>query len=206
MKRLLPVDLYMNYLYPLSDFASLLDTSLILYHHDVATYCTYHAPPYHLCSLPMLSIPLHPASSAEPSSAKPEFKEEPIKVWSLSGTCSEVSEQASQWVSAFLNADKTDIGPFGEADPASTPDKRYRLMRMKTPLLPGKHPKAHISGMFDGDEKMSFLDENQVLVANASSLARLNTELAARGVSRVLMEQFRPSIVVTGTDAWDEDR
>ncbi len=143
----------------------------------------------------MLRIPL------EATSAEDDVKEEPCAVWGLAGTGTEVSPQASQWLTDFFNADKRDVGPFGEGDPDG-PNLPFRLMRLRTPRMPGV---ANPQPFYAGDEKVSFTDGNQVMITNLASLKKLNEELSAQGVPRVFMDQFRPNIVVDGATAWEED-
>jgi uncharacterized protein YcbX len=51
----------------------------------------------------------------------------------------------------------------------------------------------------------AFADGYPLLVANAASLDDLNTRLAARGVAGVSMPRFRPNIVLSGLQPYDED-
>ncbi len=51
----------------------------------------------------------------------------------------------------------------------------------------------------------AFADGFPLLVANEASLADLNTRLAARGAAPVTMQRFRPNLVFSGWQAWDED-
>ena len=51
----------------------------------------------------------------------------------------------------------------------------------------------------------AFADGYPLLVANAASLADLNTRLAAKGVAPVTMDRFRPNLVLSGLQAFDED-
>jgi len=49
---------------------------------------------------------------------------------------------------------------------------------------------------------ISYQDEAPVLVTNAASLESLNTQLK----SAIEMKRFRPNVVISGADAWMEDR
>ena len=49
---------------------------------------------------------------------------------------------------------------------------------------------------------ISYQDEAPVLVTNAASLESLNTQLK----SAIEMRRFRPNLVISGADAWMEDR
>jgi hypothetical protein len=51
----------------------------------------------------------------------------------------------------------------------------------------------------------TFTDGYPLLVANAASLADLNTRLAAAGHAPVAMDRFRPNLVLEGLEPWDED-
>ena len=51
-----------------------------------------------------------------------------------------------------------------------------------------------------------FSDGYPLLVASEASLAGLNARLAAGGHAPVVIERFRPNIVLAGVDAHDEDR
>jgi uncharacterized protein len=50
-----------------------------------------------------------------------------------------------------------------------------------------------------------FSDGFPLLVANAASLDDLNGRLAAKGLGAVLMQRFRPNLVFSGWQAFDED-
>jgi len=51
----------------------------------------------------------------------------------------------------------------------------------------------------------AFSDGFPLLVANAASLADFNARLAARGTAPVTMQRFRPNLVLSGLQSWDED-
>jgi len=57
----------------------------------------------------------------------------------------------------------------------------------------------------DQPSQTGFSDGYPILIANESSLGDLNARLESRGKPPVLMNRFRPNIVVSGADAWAED-
>ncbi len=57
----------------------------------------------------------------------------------------------------------------------------------------------------DIEAENAFADGFPVLVASTASLDDLNARLAARGVAPVTMQRFRPNLVLSGLQAFDED-
>ena len=57
----------------------------------------------------------------------------------------------------------------------------------------------------DGDAPLSLADEAPYLLVNEASLDDLNRRLKARGKSSIKMDRFRPNIVLTGLEPWQED-
>ncbi len=51
----------------------------------------------------------------------------------------------------------------------------------------------------------AFADAFPLLVANTASLTDFNARLAARGAAAVTMQRFRPNLVFSGWQSWDED-
>ena len=51
----------------------------------------------------------------------------------------------------------------------------------------------------------AFADGYPLLLANTASLTDLNARLAARGAAAVTLQRFRPNLVITGLQAFDED-
>lgn len=56
------------------------------------------------------------------------------------------------------------------------------------------------------DDRVGFADAYPLLVASLASLADLNERLVARGEAAVPMDRFRPSLVIEGGAAFDEER
>jgi len=53
--------------------------------------------------------------------------------------------------------------------------------------------------------KVGFADAYPLLVIGEASLAALNARLAQRGAAPVPMSRFRPNVVISGSDAFEED-
>ncbi len=51
----------------------------------------------------------------------------------------------------------------------------------------------------------AFSDGFPLLVANAASLVDFNARLAARGEAPITLQRFRPNLVISGLQSWDED-
>ncbi|MGK4008002.1 MOSC N-terminal beta barrel domain-containing protein [Sorangium sp. So ce1036] len=106
-----------------------------------------------------------------------------VEVWSSTGLLAEdCGDEVAGWLSDFLE------------HPA-------RLVRIGAAFRrPVKSPAAG-----QGDV-VSFADEYPLLVISEASLADLNEHLVANGAEPVPMNRFRPSLVVSGCAAFDEDR
>lgn len=105
-----------------------------------------------------------------------------VRVWDDEVRAYDMGAVAAQWFSDFLG-------------------QRLRLVRFD-PEQRRLSP-ARWSGGFEAEN--AFTDDFPLLVASTSSLADLNTRLAARGAPAVTMERFRPNLVLEGLQPWDED-
>jgi uncharacterized protein len=107
-----------------------------------------------------------------------------VQVWSSSLQAAPAGPDADAWVSKVLGA------------PA-------RLVYLDDPTRRAPNPSFSRS-----NDRVSFADGYPLLLATEDSLAALN-ELIARGrhpqEGPVPMRRFRPSLVVRGAPAWDED-
>ncbi|MEZ5983750.1 MAG: MOSC domain-containing protein [Parvularculaceae bacterium] len=56
------------------------------------------------------------------------------------------------------------------------------------------------------DQPVSFADGLPLLIATTASLGALNREISGAGETPVEMARFRPNIIVSGADPWEEDR
>jgi uncharacterized protein len=101
-----------------------------------------------------------------------------IRVWDDHVPAHDAGDEAAQWLSALLNAE---VRLLRYADP------HERLSSKRWAGDSGAHTR--------------FADGFSVLVTNEASLAELNTRMG-----RTLpMDRFRPNVVISGLEAWDED-
>ena len=106
-----------------------------------------------------------------------------VKVWEDTVKAFDMGDEAAYWFSDFLNQTVRLV----RFDPEQT-----RLSSMKW-----------TNGI---EAKNGFDDGFAVLVTSVASLKVLNDKLTAAGDKAVTMQRFRPNVVLTGIDAYDEDR
>lgn len=58
---------------------------------------------------------------------------------------------------------------------------------------------------YPNEQPLGFADGYPLLVIGAESLRELNQRIVSRGRSALLMNRFRPNVVIDGADAWNED-
>ena len=105
-----------------------------------------------------------------------------VRVWDDIVKAYDMGPLAAQWFSDFLGR-KLRLARF---DPEQ--------QRLSDPAWTG-----------DLAAENAFADGFPLLVANEASLADLNARLAAQGLAPVTMQRFRPNLVLSGLDAYDED-
>ena len=105
-----------------------------------------------------------------------------VRVWRDVVKAYDMGALAAQWFSDFLGT-RLRLVRF---DPEET--------RLSDPAWAG-----------DIQAENAFADGFPLLVANAASLDELNGRLAAKGVAPVGMQRFRPNLVLSGLQPFDED-
>ena len=105
-----------------------------------------------------------------------------VRVWDDVVKAYDMGALAAQWFSDFLGS-KLRLVRF---DPEE--------QRLSNPRWTG-----------DIEAHNGFADAFPILVTNQASLDDLNTRLAARGAAPVTMQRFRPNLVLSGLQAYDED-
>jgi uncharacterized protein len=106
-----------------------------------------------------------------------------VKVWEDTVKAFDMGDEAAYWFSDFL-------------------DQTVRLVRFD----PEQKRLSSMKWTNGIEAKNGFDDGFAVLVTSVASLKVLNDKLAAAGEKTVTMQRFRPNVVLTGIDAYDEDR
>ena len=105
-----------------------------------------------------------------------------VRVWNDVVKAYDMGALAAQWFSDFLG-------------------QKLKLARFD----PEQQRLADPQWTVDIAAETAFADEFPLLVDNTASLDDLNTRLAARGAAPVTMARFRPNLVLSGLQPWDED-
>jgi uncharacterized protein YcbX len=138
------------------------------------------AEPSSFCGGIIMSAPGMPEMKIPAPSGEPV----PVSVWGSELLATEAGEEASGWFSELIQ-------------------KPVRLVYLDDPTRRPTNP------AYSRDtDRVSFADEYPLLLTSESSLARLNELIAEgpRGAEGPLpMMRFRPSVVISGAPAWDED-
>lgn len=110
--------------------------------------------------------------------AEPVGEVREVTVWRSTVRAVDCGEQVADWFSAMLGA------------------------RMRLVYMPETTARSMNAAYADAHEKVSFADGYPYLVTLEASLGDLNRRLGGP----VLMNRFRPNLVIRGGEAWEEDR
>ena len=116
------------------------------------------------------------------ASALSEAERIEVTVWRSTLTALDTGAEAAQWFSAFLGAP-------------------LRLVRFD----PSAQRIANRERTGDTIAPLRFADGYPLLVIGQASLDDLNARLAKKGVDAIPMNRFRPNLVLSGIDAYEED-
>ncbi len=106
-----------------------------------------------------------------------------VKVWADACAAYDMGNTAAQWFSDFLG-------------------RKLRLVRFD----PEQRRLSNLKWTQGFEATNQFADGFGLLVASQASLADLNERLVAAGHAAVGIERFRPNLVLSGVEAFDEDR
>jgi uncharacterized protein YcbX len=104
-----------------------------------------------------------------------------VTVWKSTVTADDCGNEPAQWLSRFLGGSLR-LVRMGAA---------FRRPMTKSAARPG--------------DVVTFADAEPFLVVSEASLADLNDRLAAKGEAPLLMNRFRPNLVVAGCAPYEED-
>jgi uncharacterized protein YcbX len=105
-----------------------------------------------------------------------------VAVWESRVEAQDEGDAAARWLSAFVGAD-------------------LRLVRFDPAAR--RHCNPHYAQ--GTGAHIAFADGYPILVIGEASLADLNARLAARGAPALPMNRFRPNVVLSGLEPYDED-
>ncbi|MEO8384998.1 MAG: MOSC N-terminal beta barrel domain-containing protein [Betaproteobacteria bacterium] len=105
-----------------------------------------------------------------------------VKVWSSESVAHAVTAEADRWLSEYLGA---------EVHLLYMPDSAARPVNTE---------------FAKNGEIVSFADGYPFLIGSEASLSELNARIVANGGQALPMNRFRPNFVVTGCEAFAEDR
>jgi len=107
----------------------------------------------------------------------------PVGLWRSELTAADAGEEAARWCSDVAG-------------------RAVRLVHLDDPRRRPSDP-----GYSEPGDRVSLADGYPLLLTTASSLAALNDELMGTGTGRepLVMDRFRPNVVVGGTAPWAED-
>ncbi|MEP7157437.1 MAG: MOSC N-terminal beta barrel domain-containing protein [Betaproteobacteria bacterium] len=112
----------------------------------------------------------------------PELPSRMVRIWRSHVLAHEVSAEANAWLSEYLGFDA-------------------RLVYMPDSSERKANPEFAKNG-----EIVSFADGYPLLVISEASLADLNARMTATGSPALAMNRFRPNLVISGCDAYAEDK
>eukprot|EP00195_Chlamydomonas_chlamydogama_P008123 CAMPEP_0202902306 /NCGR_PEP_ID=MMETSP1392-20130828/16780_1 /ASSEMBLY_ACC=CAM_ASM_000868 /TAXON_ID=225041 /ORGANISM="Chlamydomonas chlamydogama, Strain SAG 11-48b" /LENGTH=238 /DNA_ID=CAMNT_0049589055 /DNA_START=34 /DNA_END=746 /DNA_ORIENTATION=- len=130
-----------------------------------------------------LLLPLRPPDRSSYSQLRT------VTVWEWTGSAADEGDDAAAWFSQALGTPCRLVRYLGTASqPPPASEGGERVVRPVDPA-------------FAAGYETRFADAYPVLAASQSSLADLNSRLAAP----LTMDRFRPNVVVAGSGPWEED-
>ncbi len=129
----------------------------------------------HAPGMPALRLPVAPAALAGATVVA-------ATVWNDTVAALYAGDEAARWFSDLLSAP-------------------VRLVR----FAPGQERTANRNWTGEATAQVRFADGYPLLIIGEASLNDLNARLAGKGVDPIPMNRFRPNLVVSGIEAYEED-
>ena len=129
--------------------------------------------------MPVLSLPLELAGAAASADSAATVS---ASIWDYAMQPLDCGEQAHEWFSAYFGADA-------------------RLVRFN----PAEQRICSQKWTGDAVATTQFSDGFPLLVVSESSLEDLNQRMKKKGAPAIPMNRFRPNVVLSGLDAYEED-
>lgn len=118
-----------------------------------------------------------------------------VRIWKTNTLGFDEGDTVAQWLSQFMKLDCRLLRVHPEAERIANVED-INAWRIEHTAIGHAFPAKHRFGFADG---------YPFLIASQDSLNELNGQLHAKGIEPVPMNRFRPSIVLSGMDAYEED-
>lgn len=134
-----------------------------------------------------------------PSSPKQSYR---AKIWDDQVMVDDLGDEAAVFFQAIVDADPDAAAAGGRFNGA-----RLVVHTVTDRLADPKFTPAAATSWFGANPPpVSLTDGFPILIACQASLDELNRQLKENGKPSIEMSRFRPNIVITGTEAFEEDR
>jgi uncharacterized protein YcbX len=137
--------------------------------------------------MPAIAVSRHTADTAENAV--------PVRIWAADTLGADEGDGVAQWLSDFLGVSCRLLRQHSKAHRVASPDHVDSWITKHSDWADG-FPPEHV---------FAFADGFPFLMTNQASLDELNQQLLDKGAEPITMNRFRPSIVVSGLEAYDED-
>jgi uncharacterized protein YcbX len=139
----------------------------------------------------------------QPRPSSPKHQSYRAGIWDDQVVVDDMGDEAATFLQQIVNTD-------GDAKAAGSLYQNIRLVSHSQPDYRPTDPKftpTYAKTTWLGTSPpVSLTDGFPILIACQASLNALNDELVKQGKEKIPMSRFRPNIVVTGTQAFEEDK
>lgn len=119
----------------------------------------------------------------------------PVRIWKADTLGFDEGNAVAQWLSQFMKQGCRLLRVHPQAERVASAE-HVNAWRSKHKAIAAAFPAEHRFGFADG---------YPFLIASQDSLNELNAQLQTKGLEPVPMNRFRPNIVLSGMDAYEED-